>query len=266
MRDLGRVRRVVVKIGSSSITHENGRLALRKIDLLAKELADLHNSGRDVILVSSGAIAAGVSALRLCQKPQKTAQKQAAAAVGQGALMQLYEKFFLEYRQSIAQILLTKDVMDDPCQRENAINTFAQLLEYGVIPIVNENDTIATDEIGFGDNDRLSAYVAALVQADLLILLSDIDGLYTADPTARPEATQIKEVHQITAEIEAMAGSTHSGVGTGGMITKIMAAQIATEAGIDMMIANAAEPDVLERIFEGEELGTYFYGCREILA
>ena len=249
MRDLGRVRRVVVKIGSSSITHENGRLALRKIDLLAKELADLHNSGRDVILVSSGAIAAGVSALRLCQKPQKTAQKQAAAAVGQGALMQLYEKFFLEYRQSIAQILLTKDVMDDPCQRENAINTFAQLLEYGVIPIVNENDTIATDEIGFGDNDRLSAYVAALVQADLLILLSDIDGLYTADPTAHPEATQIKEVHQITAEIEAMAGSTHSGVGTGGMITKIMAAQISTEAGIDMMIANASEPYVLERIF-----------------
>lgn len=260
MRDFSRVKRVVVKIGSSSITHENGRLALRKIDLLAKELADLHNSGRDVVLVSSGAIAAGVSALHLKKKPSRTAQKQAAAAVGQGALIQLYEKFFLEYRQSIAQILLTKDVMDEPCQRENAMNTFEQLFAYGVIPIVNENDTIATDEIGFGDNDRLSAYVAALVQADLLILLSDIDGLYTADPAKNPEAPMLKEVREITGEIEAMAGSSHSDVGTGGMITKILAAQIATEAGIDMLIANAAEPDILERVFDGEALGTYFYG------
>ena len=260
MRDLKKIRRVVVKIGSSSLTHENGRLALRKIEQLARALSDIHNTGRDVVLVSSGAIAAGTAALHLPSKPRETAQKQAAAAVGQGALLQLYENFFLEYRQSVAQILLTKEVTEDPLRRKNAANTFAQLFNYGVIPIVNENDTIATDEIEFGDNDRLSAYVAELVEADLLILLSDIDGLYTADPCTHPEAVLIQEVHEITPQIAAMAGESHTRMGTGGMATKIMAAQIVRRAGIDMIIANAQTEHGLERIFEGEEIGTYFYG------
>ena len=252
----------MVKIGSSSLTHENGRLALHKIDQLARSLSDIHNGGRDVVLVSSGAIAAGVAALHLSARPKETAGKQAAAAVGQGALVQLYEKFFLEYRQSVAQILLTKDVMEHPVRRQNAANTFDKLFEYDVIPIVNENDTISTDEIEFGDNDRLSAYVAELVQADLLILLSDIDGLYTADPSTHPEAELIGEVKEITPEIAAMAGDSKSKVGTGGMATKIMAAQIAGNAGIDMIIANASAPGVLEDIFDGKEIGTYFYGKR----
>lgn len=260
MRNMQEIRRVVVKIGSSSLTYDNGKLAFHKIEQLARSLADIHNGGRDVVLVSSGAIAAGVAALHLPHRPNTTEGKQAAAAVGQGTLMQLYERFFLEYRQSVAQILLTREVMEHSVRRRNAANTFDKLFEYDVIPIVNENDTIATDEIEFGDNDRLSAYVAELVGADLLILLSDIDGLYTADPSQNADAQLIREVREITPQIAAMAGDSRSSVGTGGMATKIMAAQIAGAAGIDMVIANAASPEVLEQIFEGMEVGTYFYG------
>ena len=258
MRNWNQIRRVVVKIGTSSLTHNNGKLAFQKIDRLARELADLQNQGMHVVLVSSGAIAAGVAALHLSERPHETAGKQAAAAVGQASLMQLYENFFSEYGQSVAQILLTRDVMEHEERRENAANTFEQLFAYNVIPIVNENDTISTEEIEFGDNDRLSAYVAALIGADLLILLSDIDGLYTTDPSLDPDAELIHQVPEITNRILEMGRGSHTKVGKGGMYTKLLAAEIAMGAGVNMVIANAAMPEVLDRIVQGDEIGTWF--------
>ena len=253
-------KRIVIKIGSSSLTHsETGRLNLRKLEVLARELSDLRNQGKDVILVSSGAIATGVAALGMHEKPTELKGKQACAAVGQARLMMIYQKLFAEYNQVAGQVLMTKNTMVNPVSRENAKNTFDELFRLGAIPIVNENDTVSTYEMQFGDNDSLSAIVASLVGADLLILLSDIDGLYTDDPRKNPKAELIPVVEKIDNRIENMAGDTvGSDVGTGGMTTKLTAAWIATLSGADMIIANAKDVGVLHQIFEGKQVGTFF--------
>ena len=253
-------KRIVIKIGSSSLTHpETGRLNLRKIEILVREISDLRNQGKDVILVSSGAIATGVAALGMSEKPKELQVKQACAAVGQARLMMTYQKLFSEYHQNVGQVLMTKKTMVDNVSRKNAQNTFEELFEMGIIPIVNENDTVSTYEMQFGDNDSLSAIVASLVGADLLILLSDIDGLYTDDPRKNPKAELIPVVEKIDNRIENMAGDTvGSDVGTGGMITKLTAARIATLSGADMIIANAKDVGVLHQIFEGKPVGTFF--------
>lgn len=254
-------KRIVVKIGSSSLLHkETGRLDYGKIDLLARELCDIRNQGKDVILVSSGAIAIGKKVVNLEAENESTiAEKQACAAIGQVRLMMTYQKIFAEYNQIAAQILMTKNTIVDNLNRYNAHNTFAELLKMGVIPIVNENDTIATYEIVIGDNDTLSAIVAALVDADLLILLSDIDGLYTDDPRTNPNAEFIETVPVLTEEFMQMGkGSTGSAVGTGGMNTKMQAAMIATRSGVDMVIANSDDIRGIHKILAGEKVGTLF--------
>ncbi len=253
-------KRIVVKVGSSSLTHqETGRLDLRKLEILIRELCDLHNQGKEVILVSSGAIAVGRAVAGLKEKPSKLAVKQACAAIGQCRLMMIYQKLFSEYNQIAAQVLMTKKTVVDNLSRHNAHNTFLELLQLGVIPIVNENDTVATYEIEFGDNDSLSAIVAALVDADLLILLSDIDGLFTDDPRTNPNAEFIEEVQELNEEFMSMGkGTTGSNVGTGGMATKMMAAKIATSAGADMVIANGNDFHNIHKIIEGKNVGTIF--------
>lgn len=255
-------KRIVVKIGSSSLTHpETGMLNHVKLDRLVRELVNLHNMGKDVILVSSGAIAVGRKTMGMSRRPENMAEKQACAAIGQGRLMMIYEKIFAEYNQITAQILMTKNTITDNLNRMNAHNTITKLLEMGVIPIVNENDTVSTYEVEFGDNDTLSAIVAALVDADLLILLSDIDGLFTDDPNKNKDAKFIELVEELDDELMEMGkGSTGSNVGTGGMSTKLSAAKIATAAGADMIIANGEDVSVLHRIIEGvtEHTGTLF--------
>ena len=257
-------KRIVIKIGSSSLTHpETGRLNLRKLEVLARELSDLRNQGKDVILVSSGAVATGVAALGLEEKPTELKRKQACAAVGQARLMMIYQKLFSEYNQPSAQILMTKNTMVNNINRKNAQNTFNELLGLGVIPIVNENDSISTYELQnlekFGDNDTLSAVVAALVQADLLILLSDIDGLFTDDPNTNPDAKFIVVVESLDDELLDMGkGTSGSKVGTGGMATKLTAAQIASATGVDMVIANGSDFHVIHKITEGRNYGTLF--------
>lgn len=257
-------KRIVIKIGSSSLTHpETGRLNLRKLEVLARELSDLRNQGKDVILVSSGAVATGVAALGLEEKPTELKRKQACAAVGQARLMMIYQKLFSEYNQPSAQILMTKNTMVNNINRKNAQNTFNELLGLGVIPIVNENDSISTYELQnlekFGDNDTLSAVVAALVQADLLILLSDIDGLFTDDPNTNPDAKFIDVVESLDDELLDMGkGASGSKVGTGGMATKLTAAQIASATGVDMVIANGSDFHVIHKITEGRNYGTLF--------
>lgn len=259
-------KRIVIKIGSSSLTHpETGRLNLRKLEVLARELCDLRNQGKDVVLVSSGAVATGVASLGMKEKPTDLKGKQACAAVGQARLMMIYQQLFSEYNQPSAQILMTKNTMVNNINRKNAQNTFQELLELGVIPIVNENDSISTYELQtlekFGDNDTLSAVVAALVQADLLILLSDIDGLFTDDPNANPDAKFIDIVEDLNEEFLNMGkGTSTSKVGTGGMATKLTAAQIACAAGVDMVIANGADFHVIHKITEGRNYGTLFVG------
>ena len=252
-------KRIVIKIGSSSLTHkESGHLDLRKIEKLVRALCELRSQGRDVALVSSGAIAVGRQAMGMA-KPEKTSEKQALAAIGQARLMMTYQRLFAEYNQATAQILLTKYNILDNASRVNARNTFEELFRMGVIPVVNENDTVATHEIEFGDNDRLSAIVAALVEADLLILLSDIDGLYTDDPNRNSDAMFIRIVTEITEDLLAMGkGSSGSDVGTGGMSAKLTAAQMATDAGVDMVIANGDDMEHIYQIVEGESCGTLF--------
>lgn len=252
--------RIVVKIGSSSLTHpETGKLNLLKIEKLVRILCDLKGEGRDVILVSSGAIAAGRQALGGQARPVTISEKQAYAAVGQARLMMLYQKLFSEYNHVAAQVLLTKNTMTSEISRYNAQNTFDELLHLGVIPIVNENDTVSTHEIQFGDNDRLSAIVSALVGADLLILLSDIDGLYSDDPRKNPDAQFIGLVEEITPRLLEMGKDTAgSDIGTGGMSAKLAAARIATDSGSDMVIANGENIEVIHEIMEGAEKGTLF--------
>ena len=262
-------KRVVIKIGSSSLTHpQTGRLNLRKLEVLVRELGDLRNQGKDVVLVSSGAIAVGAAALGFKEKPQEPRQKQACAAVGQARLMMIYQKLFGEYNQMAGQILMTKNTMVNNANRKNAENTFNELLSMGVIPIVNENDSISTYELQslekFGDNDTLSAVVAALIGADLLILMSDIDGLFTDDPNTNPEAEFIDTVEQLDDKLLNMGkGSTGSKVGTGGMATKLTAARIATAAGTDMVIANGGDFHNIHRIVEGDKCGTLFVGKKQ---
>ena len=267
-------KRIVVKIGSSSLQHpQTGELDYVKLERLVRELSDIRNQGKEVILVTSGAIAAGKSAVKLQEQDgvkQSLAVKQACAAIGQARLMMIYQKLFMEYNQTSAQILMTRNPIVDNINRYNAHNTFSELLRMGVIPVVNENDTIATYEIIYGDNDvlvgdndTLSAVVAALVEADLLILLSDIDGLYTDDPRKNPEARFIDTVEELTEELMQMGkASTGSSVGTGGMNTKLTAAKIATNAGADMVIADSTDISVLHRILEGKKVGTYFAARR----
>lgn len=253
-------KRIVIKIGSSSLTHpDTGLLDLIKLEILVRELSDIRNQGKEVVLVSSGAIMVGSQTMGFDKKPDKLAVKQACAAIGQAKLMMIYQKLFAEYNQIASQVLLTKNNMLNHKNRHNARNTFHELLHMGVIPIVNENDTISTSEIEFGDNDRLSAVVAALIGADLLILLSDIDGLFTDDPHTNPHAEFIDVVESLDQHLLSMGkGSTGSKVGTGGMATKLAAAEIASAAGTDMIIANGADFHIIHKLIQGRNYGTLF--------
>ncbi len=254
-------RRIVVKVGTSTLTYETGRVNLRNLEKLCKVLSDLHNSGKQIILVSSGAIGVGVGKLKLSERPKETRYKQALAAVGQCELMFLYDKYFGEYNNYVAQILLTKDIVLNEFSKQNVVNTFQTLLEMGIIPIVNENDTVATDELigaNFGDNDNLSAIVADLVGADLLIILTDIDGLYETDPRNNPDAKKISTVYHIDDSIREMAGGSVSNRGTGGMATKITAAAAATSAGINTCVMRGDDPEYIYKLLNGEQVGTMF--------
>ena len=252
--------RIVIKVGTSTLTHSTGRLNIRRVEELCKVLSDIKNAGHEIVLVSSGAIGMGVGKLHLRERPQDMPSKQAAAAVGQCELMYVYDKLFSEYNHTAAQILLTGEDMRDPARHQNFANTMLQLLHWSAIPVINENDTVATDEIAVGDNDTLSALVAVSIKADLLILLSDIDGLYTADPHTHPDAALIHEVRELTPELQAAAGGSGSALGTGGMTTKLHAARLCMEAGADMMILNGAKPTILYDVMEGKPLGTRFIG------
>ena len=256
--DLKNCRRVVVKVGTSSITHKNGKFDIQKMDRLCRELADLHNRGLDVILVSSGAVAAGMGRLGFTEKPTSLPVKQALAAVGQGLLMQMYEKIFSEYGCTAAQVLLTRVGFNDRSRYLNLCNTMHALAELGVIPVINENDTIAVDELKFGDNDTLSALVACAASADLLIILSDLAGLSDAAPRPHPDAKLLHEVSAVSQNIRDNSSTKGSSLSSGGMYTKITAADVVLPAGIPLVIASGAEKDVLHRLLDGERLGTLF--------
>ena len=252
-------RRIVVKVGTSTLTHSTGHLNLRRIERLVKVLSDMKNSGIQVVLVSSGAVSAGVAKLGLGAIPDAPEIKQAMAAVGQSELMKIYDKFFSDYGHKVAQILMTKDVLTNPDRRSAAENTFNRLLEMHCIPIVNENDSVSTDELTkFGGNDILSAHVATLCEADLLLNLSDVDGLYDSDPRSNPDARLIDRVEALDDSIYAIAGGAGTSRGTGGMIAKLNAAKIVTSAGIPMFILNGQEPEILYTLLDGGHIGTYF--------
>ena len=257
MSDLSKFRRIVVKIGTSTLTHDEGHLNLRRIEALVKVLSDFKNAGKQVILVSSGAVSAGVARMST-RRPINTAEKQAMAAIGQSELMKLYSRLFSDYGHTVAQILLTKDVIDQPARRAAAEDTFSTLLGLGCIPIVNENDSVSTEGLNFGGNDTLSAYVALVCHADLLINLSDIDGLYDKDPRKFADARLIPEVNAIDDTVLQMAGGAGTARGTGGMATKLLAARIVLEKGIPMFILNGQDPTVLYEILDGNRIGTYF--------
>ena len=252
------VKRIVVKLGTSTLTHNRGLLNLYKMEPIVRQLAELHTRGYEIILVTSGAISAGMGKLFLKERPKTIPESQAAAAVGQGILLHMYEKLFSEYGKVIAQLLLTKDDICIEERNNNANNALTALLDLKVIPIINENDAVAVDEIKFGDNDTLSAMVAQLAEADLLIILSDIDGLYNCNPSINSNAELIKIVEKITPEIESLAGGAGSELGTGGMITKINAAKIVATSCIDMIIANGSDRQILYKIIEGSDIGTWF--------
>lgn len=257
-RQFNKVKRLVVKIGSSSLTYTTGKLNIEQIEKLVRQMVDLHNRGLDVLLVTSGAVGAGLGKLGLEKKRRTMPEKQAAAAVGQGMLLHMYEKIFAEYGVVVGQVLLTREDFAHRRRFLNARNTLQALLGFNIIPVINENDTVAVDEIKLGDNDNLAAMVAGLVDADLLLLLSDVDGLFDGDPK-KPGARLLGEIHEITGEIEALAGGAGTGVGTGGMITKIQAARIAMHSGLVTVIARASEDDVIRRVVAGEPLGTVFW-------
>ena len=254
--------RIVIKIGTSTLTYTGGLVNIRRIEMLCKIVSDIKNAGHEIILVSSGAIGMGVGKLHLSKKPSDIAGKQACAAVGQCELMYTYDKLFGEYNHTVAQILLTAPDLSCEDRSEKFSNTMSWLLGYGVLPIINENDTVATEEIEFGDNDTLAARVAAISNADLLVLLSDIEGLYTADPRSDKDARLIPEVRELTDDIMALGGDAGSALGTGGMVTKLRAARIATEAGCDMIITNGAAPENLYAILDGDPVGTKFFAKR----
>ena len=250
--------RIVIKIGTSTLAHSTGRLNIRRVEELVKVMSDLKNSGHEVILVSSGAIGMGAGKLSLKGKPSDIPTKQAAAAVGQCELMYTYDKLFSEYNHTVAQILLTGSDFRHEDRHQNFTNTMMRILELDVLPIINENDTVATDEISVGDNDTLSALVAESINADLLVLMSDIDGLYTADPHKNPDASLIPEIREISEEIMALGGDAGSALGTGGMRTKLNAAEICTASGTDMIITNGQNPRILYDIADGKSVGTRF--------
>lgn len=258
-------KRIIVKVGTSTLTHENGKINLARIDKLTEVLSDLMNQGLEIILVTSGAVGVGMGKLKLNTRPSSIRERQAAAAVGQSELMHLYSKFFSEYGHIVGQILLTKDVVENEHSRMNVINTFETLLERGIIPIVNENDSVSTEELEFldnqtfGDNDTLSAIVSTLIKADLLILLSDIDGFYNDDPNLNKNAQLISEVYEVNADVVNSAKGVLSNKGTGGMATKINAARICLKSGINMIIAHGQSPQVLYQILKGEQIGTLFH-------
>ena len=256
---------MVVKVGSSTLTHLTGRLDYGRIEQLVREIADLANGGREMILVSSGATAAGMGRMGLLSRPEEMPKKQALAAIGQGVLMHIYERFFAEYGQTAAQVLLTRENYLQHSQYMNSRNALLALLGMGVIPVINENDVVAVDEYKIGDNDTLSAVVAALVDADALVILSDIDGVYTANPQTHPEAELLTVIPEITPEVEALAGGAGSKLGTGGMMTKIEAAKIAVSAGCTMAIAPGARKGVLREVLAGSEVGTVFPAKEEHL-
>jgi len=250
--------RIVIKVGTSTLAHATGRINIRRVEKLCKVISDLKNSGHEIILVSSGAIGMGMGKLNLKKRPEDLPTKQAAAAVGQCELMYVYDKLFSEYNHTVAQILLTGYDVRNQESHAHFCNTVFRLLDLNVLPIINENDTVATDEILIGDNDTLGAIVASSAKAELLILLSDIDGLYTADPHTDKTAKRIPRVEKIDEKILSLGGSAGSGLGTGGMATKLHAARIATESGCDMIIANGEDPKILYAILSGEEVGTRF--------
>ena len=252
--------RIVVKIGTSTLAYATGQLNIRRVEELCKTMSDIRNAGHELILVSSGAIGMGVGKLGLRTRPRDIPTKQAAAAVGQCELMYVYDKLFSEYHHTVAQLLITADNLSNETRHANFTNTLNRLLELGAVPVINENDTVATDEIVIGDNDTLAAMVAESVEANLLVLLSDIDGLYTADPHADPTARLLPVVHQVDDGIRALAGVSSTDQGTGGMVTKLRAAEICLNCGCEMVIANGAEPRLLYDIVEGKPVGTRFVG------
>ncbi len=260
MRNISEKQRIVIKLGTSTLAHKTGKLNIRRMTNLVRVISDLHNSGREIIMVSSGAVGLGAGKLGLPEKPKDTKTKQAVAAIGQCELMHVYDDMFAKYSVTVAQILLTKTIINNANHCENFMNTVEKLVNMDVIPIVNENDTIAIDELELeiGENDSLSALVAELARADLLLILSDIDALYDDDPRTNPDAKPIPLVEKITPDIEAMAGGAGSSLGTGGMSTKITAAKIATNAGIDMVIMNGRDSEKLYDLFEDKEIGTLF--------
>lgn len=258
MSKISEKKRIVIKIGSSSLTHSTGMINIRKIENFVKVLADLKNSGKEILLVSSGAQAVGIGKLGLKEKPKDMPTKQAVAAIGQCELMYIYDKQFSMYNHIVSQVLLTKDIVDVELRKQNVINTLSRLLEIGSLPIINENDTVSYEEIEFGENDTLSAIVGELIGADLLIILSDIDGLYDKDPHSFKDAKLISVVNEIDDSIISLAGDAGSALGTGGMISKIHAAQMATSAGFDMIIMNGSDPSKLYDLFDDVPVGTIF--------
>lgn len=255
--------RIAVKVGTSTLTHSTGRMDIRHVEELCKVLSDIKNAGHEVILVSSGAIGMGVGKLNLRERPSDMPGKQAAAAVGQCELMYIYDKLFGEYNHTVAQILLTGEDMRSESRHRNFANTLERLLEMGTLPVINENDTVATEEIRVGDNDTLGALVAVSVRADLLVVMTDIDGLYTADPRKNPNAELVREVRELTPELRQAAGGGGTALSTGGMATKLKAAEICMRSGTDMLIINGESPDILYRVLEGENVGTRFIGRKQ---
>lgn len=251
--------KTVIKVGTSTLAHATGRMNIKRFEELCKVISDLKNAGHEIILVSSGAIGMGMGKLHLTERPRDTAMKQAAAAVGQCELMYVYDKLFAEYNHTVAQILLDAEDLRHEDRHTNFENTMKTLLGMGVIPIINENDTVTTKEIEFGDNDTLSALVAVSAQADLLVILSDIDGLYTANPKTDPSATLIPHVYELTDDVMALGGDAGSSLGTGGMFTKLKAAKIVLDGGCDMIIANGSRPLCLYDIADGVDVGTHFH-------
>lgn len=255
--------RIVVKVGTSTLAHTSGCINIRRVELLCRVLADLKNAGHEIVLVSSGAIGMGMGSLRLTEKPTDMPTKQACAAVGQCELMYAYDKLFTSYNHVTAQVLMTAADIEHDERRINMQNTLNRLLSLGALPVINENDTVSTEEISMGDNDTLSAIVACLCRADLLVLLSDIDGLYDSDPHKNPDAKLLREVHGVTSEVRAMAGGAGSSLGTGGMATKLRAASIANGSGIDMVITNGQRPQDLYDLLDGKPVGTRFIHAEE---
>ena len=251
-------KKIVVKVGTSTLAYDNGKMNLQRMEKLVRVLADLNNSGREVILVSSGAVGMGVGMIGLDEKPTELVKKQALAAIGQVGLIRLYQKFFDEYNKTVAQVLLTRDGIENSLRRKNARNTLNQLIEMGIIPVVNENDTVITDEIEFGDNDTLSAAVATLIQADLLLILTDTDGVFTADPHTHQFARKVPKVMKASDDLKDIDLEGSSKMGSGGMASKIAAAELCREHNVDVVIADGADPSAIMDVLEGKDLGTFF--------